>query len=99
MQCPRLTRGSVNKPSSHWCSLNEHRYPEVSQTQGVSDGAFFAEIRQGHYDPIDAIATLSEAPGLLPCFHRAVFALLWSQGHNVNTSRFQHVAVGVDEMR
>ena len=76
------------------CGLNEHRYSEVSQAQGVGDGAFFTEIGQSHYDPIDAIAMLSEeigaAPRLFPCFHRAVLTLLWSQRHNVNVSRFQY---------
>jgi hypothetical protein len=46
--------------------LNEHRYPEISQAQGVSDGAFLAEIGQGHYDAIDAIAILPEEIGASP---------------------------------
>jgi len=74
--------------------LNEHRYPKFSETQGVSNGPFLAEIGQGHDDPIDAIAMLPEEIGaalrLFPCFHRPVFTLLWSQRQDVYVSCFQH---------
>src|SRR3954463_15911328 len=76
------------------CRLDEDWNPKIGKSQGVCDGAFFAEIGQGHDDPIDAIAMLSEeigaAPRLFPCFHGAVLTLLWSQRHNVNVSRFQY---------
>ena len=76
-----------------WGGLNQHRYAQPRQAQGICNRTLFAKIRQRDDNPVKTVRIFLKQIGAAPRFfarlNRAVLAFLRRERDYIHTRRFQ----------